>query len=348
MKIIKAILLSFTIAIIAISIPKTLKVKADSAYGIVVMEKLSGRILFSENETEKLPMASTTKILTAITVIENFDLNKVIEVPSGFKGVEGSSVYLKSGERYTAKDLLYGLMLRSGNDCAEILASSFCKREDFILLMNQVATKFGAKNSNFTNPHGLHDENHFTTAEDLANITRFALNNPVFKKIVSTKKYVATELKSNEKRFWQNKNKMLFLFDGATGVKTGYTVKAGRCLVSSAERNGMELICVVLNVYDMFERSKNLLDKAFSEYKLIKLVSKDKFNYKLPDEDLNYHYLYIESDFYYPIANSEKINIELNLPKSIKKNHQSKQKVGEIKIYSLKQLIFCQNIYTLK
>jgi D-alanyl-D-alanine carboxypeptidase (penicillin-binding protein 5/6) len=156
------------------------------------------------------------------------------------------------------------------------------------------------------------------------------------------------ELCSNEKRIWLNKNKMLANFDGATGVKTGYTVKAGRCLVSSAKRNDMELICVCLNVYDMFERSSALLEDCFKEYKMVKILSKDRFNYKIPDKDLVYHDVFIESDFYYPISEKDKLKIEVNIPKFIDKPTQNKEKVGEIAIYALKQLIFCQNIYTLK
>lgn len=348
MKINKVILLSFTIFIIAFSFKFSHIASAKANSGIIVIEKSSQRILYGENYTEKLPMASTTKIVTAITFLDNFDLNKTIEIPKDFNGVEGSSVYLKGGDKFLAIDLLYGLMLRSGNDCAEVLSTAFCSRQEFISLMNKTAKLCDANNTNFTNPHGLHDDEHYTTAEDLAKITCYALKNQTFKKIVSTKKYIATELGKNENRVWVNKNKMLNSFDGATGVKTGYTVKAGRCLVSSAERNGMEVICVVLNVYDMFERSKNLLNDAFCEYKLVKLFSKDKFDYKIPDENLNYYKLSAEEDFYYPISKNDKIKVELNLPKYLDVNNILGEKVGEIKIYTQKQLIFCQNIYTLK
>ena len=348
MKINKVILLCFTIFIILFTLNFKQRANASANSGIIVMEKTSQRILYGENYSAKLPMASTTKIVTAITFLDNFDVKKIVEIPSDFKGVEGSSVYLKGGDKFSAIDLLYGLMLRSGNDCAEILSSAFCSRQEFICLMNKTAKLCNANNTHFTNPHGLHDDEHYTTAEDLAKITCYALKNQIFKKIVSTKKYIATELSKNENRVWLNKNKMLNSFDGATGVKTGYTVKAGRCLVSSAKRDGMEVICVVLNVYDMFERSKQLLDKAFDEYKLVKLFSKDKFDYKIPDENLNYYKLRVEDDFYYPISKNDKIQVELNLPKYLNKQNILGEKVGEIKIYTQKQLIFYQNIYTLK
>ena len=347
MKIIKAILLCFTIGVIGAINSSIQTVNAKGLSSIVVIEKTSGRILYSENENEIMPMASTTKIATAITFIDNFNASKIIEVPKDFKGVEGSSVYLKSGEKYSAEDLLYGLMLRSGNDCAEVLASAFCKREEFILLMNKTAKKCNAMNTNFINPHGLHEGNHYTTAIDLSNITKYALGNELFRKIVSTKKHVAIELNSNEKRIWTNKNKMLTNFEGATGVKTGYTIKAGRCLVSSAKRNDMELICVALNVYDMFERSSTILNGCFNEYKMVKILAKERFSFKIPDKELNYHSVFIERDFIYPLSQSDELQIDVQLPKFINKPIKNKEKVGEIRIYTLKQLIFSQNIYTL-
>lgn len=322
--------------------------KADS-FAEIVIEKTSGRILYSQNENAKLPMASTTKIITAITVIDNFDLNKIITVTKKTVGVEGSSVYLKEGDKFKAIDLLYGLMLRSGNDCAETLAIAFTKsRKDFIDLMNLTAKKCGAKNTNFTNPHGLHDSNHYTTCLDLALISAYAMKNPTFKKIVSTKSYTATEISSGEKRVWKNKNKMLFNYLGATGIKTGYTKKAGRCLVSSAEKDGMELIAVVLNVPPMFERSSEMLNKAFENYRLVKIIDSSKFNYSIPDKDKNVYYdLKIDGDEYYPISKSESITAQIDLPKYFDFTPKGGQKVGEIKIFASKQLIFSKNIYTL-
>ena len=314
----------------------------------IVMEKLSGRILHETNAYEKLPIASTTKIITAITVIENFDVNKTVVIPYECVGIEGSSIYLRENEEYTVLDLLYGLMLRSGNDCAETLATTLTKnKSEFIKLMNETAKKCGAINSNFTNPHGLHDENHYSTAYDLAKITCFALQNQTFKQIVSTKRHTATELSSQTKKVWVNKNKLLNDFLGATGVKTGFTKKAGRCLVSSAEKNGMEIISVVLDCPMMFERSEELLNSSFNNYKLVKIIDKDKFNYTLPDENGNYHQLKITSSFYYPLKNDEKLNAKLNLPKRLSNKVKSGEIVGKIEIYGLKQLIFSQNIYTL-
>lgn len=350
MKKIYRILLFFTILCFC-WIP-TVDLSFSKAYTIskseIVIEKTSKRILYSHNPNQKLPIASTTKIITALTVIENFDLNKIITVKPETVGIEGSSIYLKEGEKYTVRDLLYGLMLRSGNDCALTLAKELCgETSNFVKLMNKLAKNYGAVNTNFTNPHGLHDDNHYSTAEDLALITCEAMKNLIFKQIVSSKNYTATEISTGNKKLWVNKNKMLTRFDGSTGVKTGFTIKAGRCLVSSAQKNNMEIICVVLNSPQMFERSEELLSQAFNEYKLVKLIDKERFNYALPDENYNYWDLKINQSFYYPIKNGDIISSIVDIPKFLPLNVKKNEKVGKIKIYNSKQLIFLQNIYTL-
>ncbi len=219
---------------------KNYVVYAQQSSSEIVMELNSLRVLHEKNSNEKKYMASTTKILTAITIIENCDLNDVVTITKETIGIEGSSIYLEEGEKLTVKDLLYGLMLRSGNDCAETLAVFCCGSvQSFATLMNNTAQKIGAINSNFVNPHGLHDDNHYTTAYDLALISCYAIKNPIFKEIVSTKKVSIPHTTRGYDRVLINKNKMLNEFDGATGIKTGFTKKAGRCLVSSCFRNGL-------------------------------------------------------------------------------------------------------------
>ena len=214
-----------------------------------VMEANSRRILYAAHGDTRLPMASTTKILTAITVLNAcVDISEELIVPEQAVGVEGSSVYLKSGEKYSVRDLLYGLMLRSGNDCATALAWKIGGNVvNFSAMMNIMAQKAGAFQSNFVNPHGLPAKNHYTTAIDLCLITAYAMQNSVFREIVSTKYYAPQN--------WKNKNKMLTSVSGAIGVKTGYTKEAGRCLVSAIEREGMTLICTVLGCPTTYERS---------------------------------------------------------------------------------------------
>lgn len=334
----------------SLSLPETSACAYSSSQGEIVIEASSGRILHELDPDKRLPMASTTKIVTAITAIENADVNKEIVIPENCVGIEGSSVYLKSGERYTLLDLLYGLMLRSGNDCAESIAVAVSGSvERFAEQMNETAKKCGADNSNFTNPHGLPSDKHYTTAKDLALITRHAMENPIFRDIVSSKKYAATELNGGDKRYWKNKNKMLFGYDGANGVKTGYTKKAGRCLVSSAERNGMQTICVVLNSPQMFERSEELLDSAFEKYEIRKLVDKNAFFHTVFTEDLSDSInLGVKESFSYPVGRDEKIEYEIDVPERPDSIPQEDEIVGHLKIYCSKQLIFSENVYTLK
>ena len=306
-----------------------------------VMELNSRRILYASNADVVLPMASTTKILTAATVLEECnDIKEKMIIPSEAEGVEGSSVYLKSGDEYSVEELLYGLMLRSGNDCATALALHFGRTiPEFSVQMNQTAEKAGALNSNFQNPHGLPCKNHYTTARDLSYITCYAMQNPTFCEIVSTKYYAP--------RAWKNKNKMLYLYDGGMGVKTGYTKEAGRCLVSAASRENMTLVCSVLNCSTTYERSMKLLDDAFSVYRKETLLSKDdRFSIKDGKNEVE---AYSKTDFSYPLLKEEKEFIEtktIPVSKALKKK-KSGEIVGQIQIYLAKQLIFSTNLYKL-
>lgn len=279
-----------------------------------VLEAESGRILFSHNANEKLPIASTTKILTAITAIENFDINEVTAVKKECVGIEGSSVYLREGERLTLLELLYGLMLRSGNDCAETIASNFCNRNEFIKLMNDTAKNAGATDSNFTNPHGLPDDDHYSTALDLAKITAHAMKNDTFKKIVSTKRVQISNEGFEYKRVLINKNKLLFSDPRCVGVKTGYTKKAGRCLVSAFCSGGMTVVSVVLNSPDMWQRSEEAANSAFSTYKCTTIIDADKINDSVFTSDSGKKFmLSIKDSFSYPLAAGESIDLSVKI-----------------------------------
>lgn len=327
------------------------KTYAESSSSEIVIEMNSNRILHEKNANNKMFMASTTKILTAITVIENCNLNDIVTVTKDTIGIEGSSIYLKEGEKLTVKDLLYGLMLRSGNDCAETLAVHCSNDIDtFSKLMNNTAQNIGVKNSNFVNPHGLHDENHYTTAYDLALISSYAMKNDVFREIVSTKVVdIPSTIDGNFRRL-VNKNKMLKEFEGATGIKTGYTKKAGRCLVSSCFRNGMELICVVLNCPPMFERSKELLNKCFDNYKIYDVVKKENIFDFIPIENSNILCgLTLKNDVSFPMTEYEyeNLRIECDYPKILKKPIKKDQEIGLVKFYCEKNLLFTKKIYTI-
>lgn len=297
---------------------------ATASMGECVVELSSRRFLSERNADKRLPMASTTKIMTALVILEEANLDEIVTVPKQAEGTEGSSVYLRAGDEISVRDLLYGLMLRSGNDCAVTLALHHSGSiQNFARRMNETALFVGAENSHFTNPHGLPDENHYTTARDLALISAKALENDTFREIVSTKYY--------EPRSWQNKNKMLWNFEGAVGVKTGFTVRAGRCLVSAAERDGMTLVSVVLNSPQMFERSEELLNNAFAAYRLTPLCSSS-------DLYEGYRVLY---DFSYPLKQGEEelIRIENEL------DPDQSEIAGTMKIYLENRLLFSQNLF---
>lgn len=247
-----------------------------SAECAVLMEAQSGRVLFASNASAQRAMASTTKIMTALVVIENCNLEDVVTVPKEAVGIEGSSIYLAAGEKLTVKDLLYGLMLRSGNDAATALALHCSGNiSDFAELMNRCAENIGARDTNFANPSGLPAQNHYTTAYDLALIASKAMQHDVFREIVSTQKTTIPWGGHDTDRLLINKNKMLYQYDGADGIKTGYTMAAGRCLVASATRNDMTLIAVVLNSSPMYADCAAMLDFGFANYNIKEVVKAD-------------------------------------------------------------------------
>ena len=238
----------------------------SSAAAMALVDGDTGELIFTKNCDAKREPASTTKICTAITVLENQTILDIpMPIPDEAVGVEGSSLYLERGEMLTVRDLLYGLMLQSGNDCAVALAIIVGGSVDgFVRMMNETAAKAGAKNTHFANPHGLHHEDHYTTARDLCAISYYAMQNELFREIVSTKRHVAPYHDHDYKRNFPNKNKILFNYEGGNGIKTGYTRHSGRCLVSSATRDGKTYICTVLNCGDMFEECMRLMDLAFA------------------------------------------------------------------------------------
>ena len=236
---------------------------SSGAVSAVLIETDTNTIIYEKNPHQKMPMASTTKIMTAICAIENGNPNKVVEVDIRSVGVEGSSIYLKKGEKFTLKDLVYGLMLHSGNDAAVAIACEISgSSEEFAKLMNKTAKKIGAVNTHFENPNGLDQKEHYTTAYDLAIITSYAMKNPHFAEIVSTYK---TTIKNSEgtERLLKNHNKLLSTYEGCTGVKTGFTKKSGRCLVTSAKRGNTELIAVTLNDGNDWQDHTNMLNYGF-------------------------------------------------------------------------------------
>ena len=249
-----------------------------SAQSAVVIETSGNRIIYQKNPHKKLPMASTTKIMTAICAIEAGNIDRTVVVDDRAVGVEGSSVYLAKGERLTVRDLLYGLMLHSGNDAAVAIACSVSGSvEDFAKLMNDTAVRIGAVNTHFDNPNGLDSDNHYTTAYDLALITSYGLKNADFAEIVST--YTAT-IPNGDKpypRKLKNHNRLLKTYEGCIGVKTGYTRRCGRCLVSAAERDNKRLVAVTLNDGNDWADHSAMLDYGFDNTVCRRVVRKGEY-----------------------------------------------------------------------
>ena len=257
-----------------------------SAVSAIVIETSGNTIIYEKNAHKKLPMASTTKIMTALCAIEAGNIDRTITVDDRAVGIEGSSIYLARGERLTIRELLYGLMLNSGNDAAAAIAYAVSGSiEDFAALMNQTAQKIGAKDTCFENPSGLDSKNHYTTAYDLAIITSYALKIPAFAEIVSTYKKTIPNGDKDYDRQLKNHNKLLKMYDGATGVKTGYTKKCGRCLVSSAKRDNVELVAVTLNDGNDWNDHITMLDYGFENVTSKTIVKKGDYIATIPVKD---------------------------------------------------------------
>jgi serine-type D-Ala-D-Ala carboxypeptidase (penicillin-binding protein 5/6) len=289
---------------------------ATTATAAVVMDARTNRVLYSLNPDAKMAMASTTKIMTAIVAIENGMLDATVSVSKNAHGMEGSSIYLDQGEKLKLKDLLYGLMLQSGNDAAVAIAEHISGSTDaFCALMNEKARLIGARNTHFTNPHGLQDSGHFTTAYDLALISAYAMRNPVFCQIVSTKyKKIPRETKDTD-RVLKNKNKILWQYEGGNGIKTGFTKDSGKCFVSAALRNGMQLVCVVLRCPQMFPDSMKLMDYCFYKYKLERIIEAGKYAgfVQVRNGLKKGLHVYCDEDFFYPLTEEEKSRIEVRV-----------------------------------
>ncbi len=315
-------------------------------FSYIVMEKSSGRILEGSNIHDKMEIASTTKILTALTVIDKIEnLNAIYKVPQEAIGIEGSSVFLNTDEEISVIELLYGLMLRSGTDCAVALAIiTSGSVEKFSELMNKKAKSIGCINSHFVNPHGLPAKNSYSSAFDLALITKTALDNPTFREISSTKFY------KGKNRTYENKNKLLSSLPGATGVKTGYTKSAGRCLVSSCKRDDMEIISVCLNCPDMWNVSTRNIENAFSSFELVELVPQGEVQ-KLPISGMlgKKTSVGLFKPLKVPVKKdgSEKVELKTNLAQNLYFPIKKGTICGEFSVFIENRLIFVEKIYTM-
>ena len=327
----------FVCVFVLLCISKSVCGQEISAKSAILYEPVTKRIVFEKNAYEKLPMASTTKIITAITAIENMNINDVVTTSKRASLVEGSSIWLEEGEKLSLLDMLYGLMLSSGNDAA-IAIAEHKGYEDFIKLMNETVVKAGAYNTCLKNPNGLDEEGHFTTAYDLALISAYAMKNEVFRQIVSTKEKQIPWQGHQWMRTLKNHNKMLRIYDGANGIKTGFTKKDGRCLVSSAERNGIELVCVTLNAPDDWNDHKNLLDLGFGTFENKKVGIECKNAEIMLGKKQNV-LLYPTEEVYIPVMKNDSIKIKYNTPEKLTAPVKINQGVGSAEIYLNNKLV---------
>ena len=285
-----------------------LRVNALSAGRAILLDGTTGRILFEKNIDEQSLIASTTKIMTALVVCEQCNVLDRVRIPKEAVGIEGSSMYLQEGEVLTIQELLYGLMLHSGNDAAVALAI-YCGGtvEGFVELMNDKAHNLGLSGTHFANPNGLDAPGHYSSARDLATLAAYAMENPIFYQTVSTK-----SMKIGQ-RYLTNHNKLLWRVEGADGVKTGYTKAAGRILVSSATRGGRRLICVTIDDPDDWNDHANLLEQGFSEFRIQRLVQAGQIlgAVEIAGGQQGKVTLLASGDFDYALAEHEKITIEI-------------------------------------
>ncbi|MGK9250044.1 D-alanyl-D-alanine carboxypeptidase [Paenibacillus humicus] len=279
---------------------------STSAKASALIDVQSGRILYSESGDDPMLIASLTKIMTAITAIEEGNIKDTVTVGPRAVGKEGSSIYLRLGEKMSLHNMLYGLMLRSGNDAATAIAEHVGGSEEgFVRMMNEKAEWIGLEHSNFENPHGLDQKGHLSTANDLAKLSAYALHNPVFADIVKTRIRKAPNPNDPWDYSWANKNKMLAFYEGADGVKTGYTKAALRCLVSSATRGGQQLAAVTLNDRDDWKDHQNMLDWGFQHYPLRQIAKKGEAVQGYP--------LASGRSFSYPLAEGEEAGLSAKL-----------------------------------
>lgn len=322
-------------------IPYRISAVEVTAKSAILMDQDSGRILYAKDIDSKRLIASTTKIMTAILAIESNKLDNIVIVKDDILKAYGSNIYINVGEKILLKDLVYGLMLRSGND-ASIAISSYVSKNttDFVKLMNKKAQEIGMTNTYFCNPNGLDEEcENKSTARDMAILTRYANKNDIYKKIVGTKRYIAkTDLKTYD---WYNKNKLLSTYEYTTGGKTGFTKKARRTLVTSATKGNVNLIVVTLNDPNDFRTHKNLYEYGFNNYKKYLILSKKGFGFK----NDYYDNLYINSDIYYLFKKDEIDNIYIKYKLDKIDNPKNKDKVGVLEVYIGNKKIISEDIY---
>lgn len=336
-KILLLIILLFPISVFAMSV--------DLA---IVMDLDSGRVLYGKNIHKEKLIASTTKIMTAIVALENARLSDEVEVGTEILKSYGSGIYIQVGEKITLEHLLYGLMLRSGNDAAMAIANYIGgSMEGFVKLMNDKAYSLGMENTIFYNSHGLEESNgkgNTSTSYDMALLTKYAALNEKYQKIVSTK---SITVKTNYKTYvWSNKNKLLRQYEYTTGGKTGFTEKARRTLVTTAKKDDKSLVIVTLNDPNDFSNHKKLYEEYFNRYCLVEAL--DKNNFKVTEKYYKKDKLYIKNNYKLLLTENEKDNLNLDIKLKRLKNVDDNEKVGVVEVTLNNKLLHQENIYLAK
>lgn len=327
-KVSKIFIFALIVSISFVNIPQKVNASVSvSAQSAILMEQKTGRILFEKDAYTKRRIASITKIMTAILAIESGKMNNYVKVSEQAVRTEGSSIYLKPGEKIKLKDLVYGLMLRSGNDAAVAIAEYVGGSVGgFVYLMNQKAKEIGMLNTHFANPSGLDDSNdHYSTAYDMALLTRYAMNNKTYREIAGTKVYRAPNPTEGWDRIWKNKNRLLINYQYCTGGKTGFTKLARRTLVTTANKGNMDLIAVTLNDSNDWNDHIAMYEYGFKNYEMTEILPKGTIDLgkKTPYDG----HLFVKYSFVYPATSNEmnqfRINFQLN-------NISLKQKSGVV------------------
>lgn len=325
------------------------KVSALSARNIIAMDMETNRVLYGKDIHDEHLIASISKIMTAVIALELGDTKGDVTTTNTILKAFGSAIYIEVGETMKLEDLLYGLMLRSGNDAALAIAEQIGGGvENFVSLMNQKAKEIGMKNTKFINPHGLENNDgigNISTAYDMALLSSYAMKNPVYRQIVSTKNHVA---KSDRKTYsWANKNKMLSIYEYTTGGKTGFTERARRTLVSTASKDYKNITIVSLNDPDDWDDHKYLYDTLFQEYEAVKILDKNNFSIE-KEEYYKKDTLYIKDDIYLTLKPDEKKNISIDYELQKRKDYESGDAIGIVKLKLNDQVLKEEKVYVEK
>jgi len=316
-----------------------------SCRSCILMDIDSGRILYEKDIDTPRLIASTTKIMTAILAIENGNLDDIVTVGEEVLKMYGSNTYIELGEKISLRDLLYGLMLRSGNDAAVVIASFIAGSEEkFVEMMNKKAKDIGMENTIYNNCHGLDEETeNQSTAYDLALLSSYAYKNDIYREISGTKKY---NLVTDKKTYsWTNRNKLLFTYKYLTGGKTGYTPKAGKTLVTTASKDNLNLTAVALNDGNHYISHKEMYEYGFKNYDKYKILDKNRFKI---DDNFYKDKIYIKNDFYYPLTDVEVDGIKIIVKLTKLDNYINDSIVGVVIVTSDGKEIYRDNVYVKK